>query len=161
MARTLDLSILGALALVGAGTGLHLGWSAIAEINPVHFSSAESGSAFHGDLVPNRSWDSGPSLPGPEQADSLALGSGCIGCRTYPVDYRPIPDPSIERIYEPSEQTSASAPVQLAAREEEAPEDAARRKADIERIELYSRAPIAVQEESVATPAVEQAQPAN
>jgi hypothetical protein len=161
MARAVDLSILGALALIGAGAGLHLGWSAIAEINPVHFSSAESGSAFHGDLVPNRSWDSGPSIPGPEQADALALGSGCIGCRTFPEEDRPVPDPAIEQVYAQREEPSASAPVQLAAYQEEAPEEAARREADLERVELYSRAPISVQEETVATPAVEQSQPVN
>jgi hypothetical protein len=160
MARAVDLSILGALTLIGAGTGLHLGWSAIAEINPVHFSSAEGASAFHGDLVPNRSWDSAPSM-GPERADALALGSGCIGCRTYPVDYRPVPDPAIEQVYARSEEPSGSVPVQLAAYQEEAPEEASRRRADLERVELYSRAPIEVQEEQVEAPAVEQAEPAN
>jgi hypothetical protein len=160
MARAVDLSILGTLALVGAGTGLHLGRSAIAEINPVHFSSAEGASTFHGDLVPNRSWDSAPSIPS-EQADALALGSGCIGCRTYPVDYRPVPDPAIEQIFARSEEPSGSVPVQLAVYQEEAAEEAARRKADLERVELYSRAPIEVQEEKVEAPAVEQAAPAN
>jgi hypothetical protein len=52
-------------------------------------------------------------------------------------------------------------PVQLAAYEEEAPEEASRRRADLERVELYSRAPIEVQEEKVEAPAVEQAEPAN
>jgi hypothetical protein len=161
MARAVDLSVLGALALVGAGVGVHLGWTAIAEINPVHFSSAQSGSTFHGDLVPNRSWDSGSAVPGPEQADSFALGSGCIGCRTYPEEYRPIPDPAIEGIHARPEEPSASAPIQLAAYQQEAPEEEARRKADLERVELYSRAPITVQQESVETPEVEQAQPSN
>jgi hypothetical protein len=160
MARAVDLSILGALALVGAGTGLHLGWSAIAEINPAHFSSGEGASTFHGDLVPNRSWDSAPSL-GAEQAGTLALGSGCIGCRTYPVDYRPVPDPAIEQIDARPEEPSGSAPAQLATYEQEAPEEAARRKADLERVELYSRTPVEVQEEKVEAPAVEQAEPAN
>jgi hypothetical protein len=161
MAFARDLPILGAIALIGAGAGLHLGWSAIGEINPLYFSKAQAASSFHGDLVPGRSYDPGPQLPGMEQADALALGSGCIGCRTYPVDYRPIPDPAIEQVYAPEQERSVGAPVEMAAYEPDPPEQAARRKADLERVELYSRAPVTVEEAVVQTASVETAEPAN
>jgi hypothetical protein len=161
MAFARDLPIWGALALIGAGTGLHLGWGAIGEINPLYFSKVEAATSFHGDLVPGRSHD--PSTQGPsiEQSDALALGSGCIGCRSYPVDYRPIPDPDIERIYAPAEQRTATPPIELAAYQQEAPEQAARRKADLERVELYARAPVTVEEVRVETASVETVDPAN
>jgi hypothetical protein len=53
----------------------------------------------------------------------------------------------------------ASPPVQLASHEEEAPEETARRVADLQRVELYSRAPVTVEEVRVETPAPEEAQP--
>jgi hypothetical protein len=159
MLRAVDLSILGALALIGGGAGLHLGWSAIGEINPIHFETSPSGSTFHADLSPNRSFDSAEAAPRAEQVDQLALGSGCIGCGAYPVDARPVQDPAIEQAYAASPADDISLPVQPAAYEEEAPEETARRKADLERVELYSRAPISVEEAVVETPAVEETAP--
>ena len=161
MAFAKELSIIGGLALIGGGAGLHLGWSAIGEINPLYFSTTETASSFHSDLVPNRSYDPGPQAALGQQTDALALGPGCIGCRDYPVDYRPIPDPAIEQVYAPEREKSLSPPVELAAYEPEAPEQAARRKADLERVELYSRAPITIDQVAVETPAAETAEPAN
>lgn len=158
MARARDLPILGGLALIGAGAGLHLGWSAIGEINPVYFSRAHPASSFHGDLGPNRSYDSGPQMPSIEQAGTRAPGTGCVGCRPYPEEYRPVPDPAIEQLYAPARERAASISVELAAYGHEPPEQAARRKADLERVELYSRAPVTVEE--VAVEAVT-AEPAN
>jgi hypothetical protein len=159
MARAVDFSILGGLALIGAGAGVHLGWSAIGEINPLYFSKIETAS-FHGDLAPNRTYDPGAQVPAFEQSDTPAVGS-CVGCRTYPVDYRPISDPAIERIYAPEKERPTSPPIELAAYEPEPPDQTARRKADLERVELYSRAPVSVEEAAVAILSVEAAEPAN
>jgi hypothetical protein len=161
MAFAKDLSILGGLALIGAGAGLHLGWSAIGEVNPLYFSQIETASSFHRDLVPGRSYDPSHQLPKAEQATTLELGAGCIGCRTYPVDYRPIPDPAVEQAYAPLDERRVSAPLEAAAYEEEAPEQAARRKADLERVELYSRAPVTVEQSAVETASAEPVIPTN
>ena len=161
MALARDLPIISGLALIGAGAGLHLGWSAIGEINPVYFSKSEAASRFHSDLVPNRTYDPGTQPPPIGQVDALELGSHCIGCRDYPVDYRPMPDPAIEQVYAPERERSVTLPVEIAAYELEAPEQAARRKADLERVELYSRAPVTVEQAAVEVAAVEAAEPGN
>jgi hypothetical protein len=161
MAAARNLPILGGLALIGVAGGFHLGWSAIGEINPLYFSRAETGSSFHADLVPNRSYNAGLGIPQIDEADELALGSGCIGCRDYPVDPRPIPDPAIERIYAPREEAPTSSAIELAAYEQEAPEQATRRKADLERVELYSRAPVTVEQIAVETASPEAVETAN
>lgn len=155
MARALKLLPVAALALLGAGAGVHLGWSAIGEINPVHFASSDGGGRFHADLAPNRSFDSPPSLLTPEQADSLAFGSSCVGCRTYPEEYHPAPDPAVEALYAPAQ--ADVAPVRLAVHQEEPAEDRARRVEDLARVELYSRAPVTAEEQSaIAAPAPEE-----
>lgn len=161
MAFARDLPIISGLALIGAGVGLHLGWSAIGEINPLHFSENQAPSRFHGDLVPNRTYDPASKSPTIGQADMLELGSNCIGCRDYPVDYRPIPDPAIEQVYAPERERTVAPPVEIAAYEPEAPEQAAQRKADLERVELYSRAPVTVEQAAVEVAAVEAPELAN
>ena len=160
MAFARDLPIISGLALIGAGVGLHLGWSAIGEINPLYFSKNQAPSRFHGDLVPNRNYDPGAPLP-INRANALELGTHCIGCRDYPVDYRPIPDPAIEQVYAPERERSVAPPVEIAAYEPEAPEQAAQRKADLERVELYSRAPVTVEQAAVEVAAVEAPELAN
>jgi hypothetical protein len=153
LAHPLTLPTLGVMVLAGAGAGFHLGWSAVAEINPLYFSKVEAPSRFYGDLAPNRNDGSSAGAPIAEQADRLALGSGCIGCRTYPVDYRPVPDPAIEQVYAPVRERAP--PAELAAYEQEAPEQAERRKADLARVELYSRAPVTIEEVTVQSASVE------
>jgi hypothetical protein len=89
----LTLPILSALALVGSGAGVFLGRSAIAEINPAYFSGPEP--RFHADLSANPpSMDAPVHRAGALSAAELdqALGSGCVGCRTYPQEYFPVHD---------------------------------------------------------------------
>ena len=97
------LPAMAGLAIVGAALGITLGKSAIAEINPAYFNEAED--AFHADLVPHRS----PDWAQVHQAEYRAaqqpvvvgeLGSGCIGCRNYPVEYVPRHDPAVDRYVE-------------------------------------------------------------
>lgn len=83
------------LALAGTGLGLHLGKSAIDEINPAYFSTPMPGSRFHADLVPNSpDRNSAPGLR--DAAFSSAYAVECVGCRTYPEEYVPVPDISVQ-----------------------------------------------------------------
>lgn len=95
MPNSAMLSTLAGLVLAGTATGVYLGKSAIAQIDPVYFSTPFSGSRFHGDLVP-----SSPSQDAPPTAQVAGLfeglGDGCVGCRTYPVEYAPVHDPSVD-----------------------------------------------------------------
>ena len=91
------LPVMAGLSILGAALGITLGKSAIAEINPAYFNEAEDD--FHADLVPAASWAQ------VQQAEYLAaqqpvrvgeLGTGCIGCRDYPVAYVPRHDPAVD-----------------------------------------------------------------
>ena len=99
MAHILTWPALAGLAIVGAAGGITLGRSAVAEINPAYFSDPDSD--FHADLVPNRTPANGADWGQVQQADyasaatAQGLGSGCVGCREYPVEYVPVPDPSL------------------------------------------------------------------
>ena len=97
------LPAMAGLSILGAALGITLGKSAIAEINPAYFNEAEDD--FHADLVPHRSSDWAQV----QQAEYRAaqqpvligeLGSGCVGCRTYPVEYVPQHDPAVDRYVE-------------------------------------------------------------
>ncbi|HEX8443228.1 MAG TPA: hypothetical protein VF631_06250 [Allosphingosinicella sp.] len=78
------LPALAALALAGTGTGIYLGKAAVAEINPIYYSEPEA--RFHSDLAPYRATEASGYQAGDLSVANLnqALGSGCIGCRTYP-----------------------------------------------------------------------------
>lgn len=94
MAHWMTLPVAATLAIGGTGLGVFLGQSAVAEIDPVYFSSPPSGSRFHADLSPNpgtRDW-SNQSLPDARQVSFY----DCVGCRTYPEEYRPTTDPEFE-----------------------------------------------------------------
>lgn len=89
MAKSAKLSVLGGLVVGGAALGLYLGSSAISEINPAYYSTPLSRSAFHADLVPNRS-DRSDAQPVIETAVAdIGLGSDCVGCSTRPEEYLP------------------------------------------------------------------------
>jgi hypothetical protein len=135
MAHSMTLPIIGVIALAGVGAGMHLGHSAIAEINPIYFSAPPS--RFHGDLVPHRPTGSAPELVLAQADDSNALGTGCVGCRSYPEEYIPIRDASIE---DPaSVYTSDGGKVRLAAAEAIPDPEAERLRSDIARVEQYAR----------------------
>ena len=97
------LPVMAGLSILGAALGITLGKSAVAEINPAYFNEAEDD--FHADLVPYRSPDWGQVHQAEYRAAQQPvivgeLGSGCIGCRTYPVDYVPRHDPAVDRYVE-------------------------------------------------------------
>jgi hypothetical protein len=97
------LPVMAGLSILGAALGITLGKSAVAEINPAYFNEAEDD--FHADLVPYRGPDSAQVHPvgylAAQQPVIVGeLGSGCIGCRTYPVEYIPQHDPAVDRYVE-------------------------------------------------------------
>lgn len=136
MAHSLTLPTVGLLALAGIGAGIHLGHSAIADINPKYFSQPST--RFHADLSANRSLNSAaPTLL--TQAEDPALGTGCIGCRTSPEEYYPIHEASLDR-YSSGFAADAAASQPEPIEEQPDPEAAHLRKA-IQQVERYSRGP--------------------
>ena len=134
MAHPLTLPTVGLLALAGIGAGIHLGHSAIAEINPMYYS--QPATRFHADLSANRPIDSTPPAL-LAQANDPALGTGCIGCRTFPEEYYPIHEASLDRY---SSGLAANADVSSPAMAEEQPDpEAARLRHAIQQVELYAR----------------------
>jgi hypothetical protein len=115
MPASTTLPVMAGLSIVGAALGITLGRSAIAEINPAYFNEPEE--SFHADLSPYQS----PDWAQVQQAEYQAaqqpvvigdLGSGCIGCRDYPVEYVPQHDPAVDG-YEDGYGASAAQPVQV------------------------------------------------
>jgi hypothetical protein len=98
MPATTTLPVLAGLSILGAALGVNLGRSAVAEINPAYYQEPEE--HFHADLVPYRSPDWAQAQAAGYQAAQQPvvigdLGSGCIGCRDYPVEYYPKHDPAV------------------------------------------------------------------
>ena len=94
---SLTLSVIGALTVAGAGLGLHLGRSAISEIDPAYFRDPEV--SFHADLAANRGPD-WAQVQAQEYAASASPVTQCIGCvggpqPDYPVEYVPGRDPYV------------------------------------------------------------------
>jgi hypothetical protein len=134
------------LSILGAALGITLGNSAVAEINPAYFNEAED--EFHADLVPYRS----PDWAQVHQAEYRAaqqpvvvgeLGSGCVGCRTYPVAYVPRHDPAVDR-YADGELLRAPEPTYV-----EGVATAAAPDPDRERILRYASYPVSSEERPV------------
>lgn len=145
MAHATTFSTLAALALVGAGTGVHLGRSAISQINPLYYSPLNTTKSYAA-LTPHRSVEgtsSAARLAAIE--DAAALGDGCVGCATYPEEYFPQRD-GLEDGYSASAWSSRNeepAAVEYAAYQEApAAPDPAR-----EDIERYSSYPVAAEVE--------------
>jgi hypothetical protein len=141
------LPIMAGLAIVGAALGVGLGRSAIAEINPAYLNKGED--SFHADLVPYRS----PDWAQVHQAEHRSaqqpvlvggLGSGCIGCRDYPVEYVPRHDPAVDA-YAGGELLRAPEPTQVVYTEA-APADPER-----ERVQRYASYPVSSEERPMET----------
>jgi hypothetical protein len=120
------LPILAGLSIVGAALGITLGRSAAADINPSYFSKAED--EFHADLVPYRNPDwaqvQQTEYRAAQQPVSVGeLGTGCVGCRDYPVAYVPRHDPAVDG-YADADEASDSQPAQLVVVETPAPDPA-------------------------------------
>jgi hypothetical protein len=136
MAQVWTVSTLAALTLVGAGVGVHLGQTAIADINPLYFSMP-GGTKSYTALTPNKPSDvyhAGFA----KVDDGSGLGDGCVGCRAYPEEYVPRRDPEVDAYLEGAEQAVPElyGAVAQGSQYAEAP--------DAERvlIETYSRYPV-------------------
>ena len=152
------LPVMAGLSILGAALGITLGKSAVAEINPAYFNEAED--EFHADLVPYRS----PDWAQVHQAEYRAaqqpvivgeLGSGCIGCRAYPVEYVPVHDPAVDYQVE-GELLRAPEPTVAMVSQATAPDPAR------ERIQAYSSYPVSSEErpvEAAEAPIAEDAAP--
>ena len=95
MPAPVSLTTMAALAVTGIGAGLYLGKSAVAQINPIYFSSPyEAPSKFYADLVPGGAKFEPSPARLPDASLAQGLGSGCVLCpaaaQTYaytPSDY--------------------------------------------------------------------------
>ncbi|HYG49165.1 MAG TPA: hypothetical protein VD846_14635 [Allosphingosinicella sp.] len=153
------LPVVAGLSILGAALGVTLGKSAIAEINPAYFSEPEDD--FHADLVPYRSPDWAQVHAAEYRAAQQPvivgeLGSGCIGCRDYPVAYVPQHDPAVDRYVEGGLLRAPEPTVVTVAAEPAAPDPA------LERIQAYSSYPVSAEERPVEVaeaPAEEPAAP--
>lgn len=98
MPNPLTLATLAVLTAAGSVTGLYLGHSAIAEINPAFYDEPET--RFHADLVPNPPGFDAPPVTRAGYVSPAeygqAFGRGCVGCLTYPEEYRPVHDSSVD-----------------------------------------------------------------
>jgi hypothetical protein len=151
-----------ALSLVGAAAGLSLGRAAIADVNPVYFHDPEQ--SFHADLAPYRSPD-WAAVQAQEYRQAQVVTEPaptpdtCVGCRTWPVDYVPRRDPTVDRVYAPraDDREYREAVTQVPAEAVDAAPDPARVR--IVRYASYpvSREEAAAQEQAATEPAEEDA----
>jgi hypothetical protein len=156
MPATTTLPVLAGLSILGAALGINLGRSAISEINPAYFSDPEE--SFHSDLVPYRTPDWAQVQAGEYRAAQQPvlvgdLGSGCIGCRDYPVEYVPRHDPAVDG-YQDGYAASAPAPAQIVIVETPAPDPAR------ERIQAYASYPVSSDERPAMVPEAAVEEPA-
>jgi hypothetical protein len=145
---------LAVLAAAGSVTGVYLGRSAIGEINPAYHDEPET--RFHADLVPNRASFSAPVTragyltPAERQQ---ALGGSCVGCRTYPEEYYPVHDSSVDK-YQPGYAEMVEVPAPQPAVYEPAPQEE-ERAADFAAVERYASYPVVAEAAVAAVPAAE------
>lgn len=144
MPATTTLPIMAGLAILGAALGVNLGHSAVSEINPAYFSDPED--SFHSDLVPYRSPDWAQVQASEYRAAQQPvlvgdLGSGCIGCRDYPVEYVPRHDYAVDGYDDGyAAMAPAAAPAQIVIVETPTPDP------DRERIQAYSSYRVSTEE---------------
>lgn len=140
------LPVMAGLSILGAALGITLGKAAVAEINPAYFNEAEDD--FHADLIPYRSADGAQVYQAEYRAAQQPvlvgdLGSGCVGCRTYPVEYIPQHDPAVDRYVEDGLLRAPEPTLVTVA--ETAPEP----DPDRERIQRYASYPVSSDEKPV------------
>jgi hypothetical protein len=95
---TLTLTAIAGLSIVGAALGVHLGHSAIGEIDPAYFRDPPV--PFHSALAPNLQQD-WAQVQATEYGQVAAPITQCIGCidgpvPDYPVEYVPGRDPYVD-----------------------------------------------------------------
>jgi hypothetical protein len=135
MANFWTVATVGILTTAGAALGIHLGNTSVSEIDPIYFQKPET--RFHSDLSPYRREASGNYVAWTDNAGRAELGTGCVGCRTYPEEYFPQRDAIIESAVEGvPEETPA---VELAVAETMPDADLVERQADPDRLQRYAR----------------------
>jgi hypothetical protein len=98
MPHSLTLPLIAAASLVGAtATGIALGHSTIAEINPKHFGVGDDGTQFYGDLAPNRRADWGSVAAAELQQAASAPPPVANTAATWPAAPPPVHDPTVDR----------------------------------------------------------------
>ena len=132
-----SLPVIGALAIGGVLVGLQLGQASISEIDPGIFTQPPT--RFHADLVPHGSIDGTGYVAQVAPPGTGGYPSSCIGCRTYPEEYYPQPDPAIEALAAPARETRVEETVQLAGPTAEDQAAAEQRLADLDRLKRYAR----------------------
>lgn len=152
MPASTTLPVMAGLSILGAALGVNLGRSAISEINPSYYSEPET--RFHGDLSANQSpdWAQGQAqyVSGSRPVLVGDLGSGCIGCRDYPVEYVPVHDPAVDGYQDGyAASAPAPAPAQIVIVETPAPDPAR------ERLQRYASFPVSAEGEPPANPGSE------
>ena len=159
MPASTTLPVVAGLSILGAALGVSLGRSAISEINPAYFSDPED--SFHSDLVPYRSPDwvqvHAAEYQAAQQQPVLVgdLGSGCIGCRDYPVEYVPRHDPAVDGDSSEAYPAGGAQPAQVVIVETPVPPDP-----DRERIQAYATYPVGGEAETAQAGIVPPADPA-
>jgi hypothetical protein len=148
VAHQLILPTAALLSLIGAGVGVHLGNAAISEINPAYLSAEEPRSRFYADLTANRPRDWAAVQVSELQAaeSGRSLGTGCVGCRTYPEEYYPVHEASLGKPH------TGWAEVSQEAAPAETPQ-AAEPAVELASVERYAHFPVSAEEELQPAPA--------
>jgi hypothetical protein len=151
MPSAATLPLIAALAMTGAAAGVALGRSAGGEIDPAYHQDADS--VFYADKVPNRSPD-WATVQAQEYQEAQVVTqdapkpAGCVGCSSWPVDYVPRRDPTVDRLYASTgydrEYRQAAREAQAAIAVEEVPAPAR------ERIVRYASYPVSREEADAA-----------
>ena len=149
MPATTTLPIMAGLSILGAAIGVNLGQSAISEINPAYFNEADD--YFHADLSPYRSPDWAQVQAAEYRAAQQPvlvgdLGSGCIGCRDYPVETVPRHDPAVDGFQDGYAASAPPQPAQIVIVETPAPDPARAR------IQAYASYPVSSDEKPAEPP---------
>jgi len=134
MGYTLSSGIFAGLAVAGIGSGIYLGQAAIAEIDPIYFQKPPT--RFHADLSPNRPSDSAPR-PMLAATGGLSLGTGCVGCRTYPEELYPVPSAQLRG--DAASYAEEAKPIEVEEVERAPDPEADRLRRDVERVAVYAR----------------------
>jgi hypothetical protein len=133
-----------ALTVAGAGLGVYLGKSAIAEMNPAYFTSPVS--TFHADLVaaaPN--FGTSPLTARSETFEGL--GTGCVRCPEAPVEFASVTEVGFE---DPEPALVRNPEIVLAEIDRDIGLQLARRQAHAG-VERYAHYPLSAEEEQKVT----------
>jgi hypothetical protein len=150
MAHPLTLPTLAGLVMIGGAAGAFLGKSAVAEINPAYFGQPEQ--TFHAQLAPYRSPDWAQVGTAEMAAEAEAPIVSCVGCRTWPQEYRPVPDRAFadRRADGREDGWSASASYPAPEPEPAATAVTAAENPEWQRVQVYASAPVTADEKADA-----------